>query len=305
MTEILKAWVGPLANARVCAAVVAGGGEVLAEISGANAIVWVGYESTTPQDIRALLTDSIKWVQLDSAGVDDWIDVVDSDRVWTSAKGAYADDVAEQAVAFVLAAARQLTASARRDSWGSPEGRRLRGATVTIVGGHGAIGSAVARLLEPFGVRVVLVGRTPQENSPYASVRAADLLDSLSSTDYLVICAPLTPQTRGLIGVDALSALPNDAWVINVGRGAIVDTKALVGALDAGTIGGACLDVTDPEPLDDQHPLWGRDNVLITPHVANPWSQHFEPLAQIVQQNVSRFVSGQDLVGQISCQRGY
>ena len=127
----------------------------------------------------------------------------------------------------------------------------------------------------------------------------------LRASDYLVLAAPLTASTRGLVGARELDLLGPDGWLVNVGRGAVVDTDALVGALASGRLGGACLDVTEPEPLPDGHPLWSLPNALVTPHAANPWQDHFAALAVRVEENLRRFRDGLPLVGLIDLGRGY
>jgi phosphoglycerate dehydrogenase-like enzyme len=120
-----------------------------------------------------------------------------------------------------------------------------------------------------------------------------------------VLAAPLTDQTRGLIGERELDLIGPDGWLVNVARGPIVQTDALVAALREERLGGACLDVTDPEPLPDGHPLWDFENVLVTPHVANPPDLEIDLLAARVAENVRRFAAGQSLTGQIDPGLGY
>jgi phosphoglycerate dehydrogenase-like enzyme len=121
------------------------------------------------------------------------------------------------------------------------------------------------------------------------------LHEALSRTDYLVLCCPLTPETRGLIDEAAFGTLSPDAVLVNIARGAVVDTDALVTTLRRGRLGGAALDVTDPEPLPDDHPLWSFDDVLITPHTAGATPKYYERLADIVAENVRRLADGRPL----------
>ena len=129
--------------------------------------------------------------------------------------------------------------------------------------------------------------------------------DLLERSDYVVLCAPLTPETTGLIGERELALLGPAGVLVNVGRGALVDTEALVAALRDGRLRGALLDVTDPEPLPDGHPLWSEPRALITPHVANTRAQLDAALAQRVEQNVARFRAGEPLIGVIDPAAGY
>jgi phosphoglycerate dehydrogenase-like enzyme len=270
----------------------------------ARVVVW---HTGEPAEARAHLHEGIEWVQLDSAGVDRWIGtgILDERRTWTSARDAYAADVAEHAVALVLAAARRLPQTARDRRWSGVGGDRLAGRTVGLVGA-GAIGREAIARLRPFGVRIVALtrsGRTVEGADD--SLPAARLEELLERSDYVVLAAPLTHETRGLVGRRELERLRPDAWLVNVGRGALVDTDALVWALAKGAIGGACLDVTDPEPLPDDHLLWTFDNVLVTPHVANPPGTAEEPLARLVEENVRRFAAGEELLSVVDVERGY
>jgi phosphoglycerate dehydrogenase-like enzyme len=121
------------------------------------------------------------------------------------------------------------------------------------------------------------------------------LHEALARTDCLVLCCPLTEETRGLVGEAEFTTLSSDAVLVNVARGAVVETDALVSALRRGRIGGAALDVTDPEPLPDDHPLWGFDDVLVTPHTAGATPEYYERLADLVADNVRRIGDGRQL----------
>ena len=121
----------------------------------------------------------------------------------------------------------------------------------------------------------------------------------------MVVGAPNTPDTKALIGARELELMPSHAWIVNIARGPLIDTDALVAALAAGAIGGAGLDVTDPEPLPDGHPLWTEPRALITPHSANPASLLIPHLAERVGENVRRYAAGEELIGLIDVPRGY
>jgi phosphoglycerate dehydrogenase-like enzyme len=277
-------------------AITAAGGRI-GPLAEADAVVWLEWDSNT-FDLE--LPDRVRWVQLPSAGVENWLDTIDSDRVWTSAAGAYAMPVAEHTLALLLAGARRLADCARADTWTDPPARPLDGSTVAIVGA-GGIGRALIRLLAPFDVDVLAVTRRGRDGT----LPADRLPEVLPVAHHVVIAAPATAQTRHVIGAAELEAMREDAWLVNVARGSLVDTYALVAALAAGSIAGAALDVTDPEPLPDGHPLWSEPRALITPHVANPGVTARRYMAPLVQENVTRFANGDPLLSVVDLEAGY
>lgn len=265
---------------------------------------------TDPFDAGALASllaeaPGVAWVQLPFAGVDQFVSQVDRSRTWTSTKGAYSDPVAEHALALGLAGLRQLPGRARASHWGRPGGHRLMGGRVTVLGGGGIARGFIA-LLSPFFVDVTVVRKHPDPVPGAGLVVGPDRLhDALPGADLVVIALALTPETTGMIASPELDLMESHAWLVNVGRGAHVVTDDLVGALTASQIGGAALDVTDPEPLPDGHPLWHLDNCLITPHTANTWEMAEPLFAARVRENVSRFGAGQPLVGVVDPVLGY
>jgi len=177
------------------------------------------------------------------------------------------------------------------DEWQPVSPGELAGSTVTVVG-LGAIGTAIAERLEPFGVTTVGVRRTPDSGGATDEVIGPERLhDALARSAFVVLCCPLTDSTRGLIDEEALATLPPEAVIVNVARGEVIETDVLVEYLRRGWIGGAVLDVTDPEPLPDDHPLWGLDDVLLTPHSAGATPKYYDRLADIVADNVDRLES--------------
>ena len=294
---------GPGAST-VADAVVAGGGEVVAPAE-AQALVWL--DPRDPQGLTDTLAahPALEWVQLPWAGIEPYVDVLDDKRIWTCGKGVYARPVAEHALALALAGMRGVAHYARQRSWSPPRGRNLVGARVTVLGG-GGIAQELLALLRPFDARVTVVRRHPAAmDGAEEVVGQQQLHDALADSDLVVVALALTPQTRGIIDAAALAAMPAHAWLVNVARGAHVDTDALVAALRAGRLGGAALDVTDPEPLPDDHPLWSLENAIITPHVGNTPEMGLALLAERIEQNVARWAAGEPLLGPVDVDLGY
>ena len=224
-------------------------------------------------------------------------DLAAHDVAVTTAGGVHVPNVAEQAVGFVLTFARGLHDAWRRQErreWRVTDPGELAGSTVTVVG-LGAIGTGIAERLAPFGVETVGVRHSPEKGGPCDEVVGYDELhDAIARSAYVVLACPLTEETEGLIDEAALHALPTDAVLVNVARGGVVDTDALVAMLRSGGIRGAALDVTDPEPLPEDHPLWNFGNVQITPHSAGRTPAYHDRLADIVAENARRLVADED-----------
>ncbi|QLH77736.1 D-2-hydroxyacid dehydrogenase [Halosimplex rubrum] len=225
----------------------------------------------------------------------------------TNASGVHGPNIAEQVIGWLLGFARRLDEGWRRErehTWQHFRGGEFQGSTVTVVG-MGAIGEAVVERLAGFSVETIGARYSPEKGGPTDEVvgftdREA-FQGALSRSEYVVVAAPLTDETRGLVGDGELSAMPTEAVLVNVGRGPIVDTEALVDAIRGNKLGGAALDVTDPEPLPADHPLWEFDNVRITPHNAGSTPKYWERLADILTENVERIDDGQsdDLRNQV------
>ncbi len=289
------------------AAVLAGGGTV-AELSGSTrGLVWRDFGRGA--DLAAVLDahPSIGWVQLPLAGVERFARTL-SDHpgvLWTSAKGAFAQPVAEHALALALALLRQLPKRILATSWGDSSGTSLYGLRVLIVGA-GGIAHELISLLRPFGVTVTVVRRGPGE-VPGAdrTVTAEHFLDVLPEADVVVIAAAATAETRNLVGETELRIMKDTAILVNIARGSLVDTDALAGALASRQIAGAGLDVTNPEPLPDGHPLWEEPNAIITPHTADT-PEMVEPLlAERVRANVAAFLGDGRFEGRVDPVAGY
>ncbi|QCQ93262.1 D-isomer specific 2-hydroxyacid dehydrogenase family protein [Rhodococcus sp. SGAir0479] len=301
--------IGPTTDPLLCDAVARGEAEP-APLDAADALVWAGND---PAEFPAELPASIRWVQLPSAGVEEWFaaGVIQSHPqvLWTSAAGAFSATVAEHAFAMLLAGVRALPEHLAATTWRQRDFfdkvGTLRGARVAIIGA-GGIGRALIPMLAAVGATVVAVNRSGRPVHGAAETVPADRVDDVfGRVDHVVVAAPATGATRHLVGRDQLAALHTRSWVVNVARGSLVDTDALVEALRDNRIGGAGLDVTDPEPLPDGHPLWSLPNAIVTPHDSNPPSVRKPAYAEHVADNVRRFVRGEDLVAEIDPEAGY
>lgn len=209
----------------------------------------------------------------------------------TNASGVHGPNIAEHVIGWLLTFVRRLDEGIRRQTrseWRHFQAAgELRGSTVTVVG-LGAVGTAVVNRLDPFGVETIGVRYTPEKGGPTDDVIGFDDIESaLVRTDFLVLACPLSETTIGLMDANALDALPPNAFLVNVSRGEVVDTDALVTAIQRGQLGGAALDVTDPEPLPEDHPLWNFENVFITPHVAGYTPKYWTRRADILARNVA------------------
>jgi phosphoglycerate dehydrogenase-like enzyme len=284
-----------------------GGGVPVGIEADADALVWLKPDDMDGLRAALATAGSARWVQLPFAGVERLASagLFDPGRAWTSAKGAYAEPVAEHALALALAGLRQLRRRITARSWGKPAGISLYDQPVTILGG-GGITTSLLGLLAPLRTAATVVRNRP-ETVPGAArtVGQADLHAALADAQVVFLALALTPSTEHIIGRAELAAMRPDAWLVNVARGRHVDTAALVDALTEGTIGGAALDVTDPEPLPDGHPLWDLERCIITPHTADTTEMIVPLLARRIRDNVARFAAGEPLVGQVDPALGY
>jgi phosphoglycerate dehydrogenase-like enzyme len=273
-------------------------------------------------------TPSLRWLQVLSAGVEH---IVGEEPSWpseitlTNARGAYATSIAQYTIAAILRVAEKVDRRREQQVAGrwpdGPEddllGDSVRGKTLVIVG-YGGIGREIARLAAAHGMRVIAVKANPSvlADDGYRPAGIGDpdgsiperiagidaLADVAAEADYVSITLPLTARSRGVVSRQVLAALPDHAWLINTGRGPVVDETALAEILAAGSIGGAVLDVFGEEPLPPSSPFWGLPNVVITPHVSGA-SSHELPM--LVAENIRRFVAGEPLLNRVDPERGY
>ncbi|WP_144715577.1 D-isomer specific 2-hydroxyacid dehydrogenase family protein [Curtobacterium pusillum] len=292
-------------------AVASAGGTVAALGPDTAGLVWL--DPRDPAGLAAALDDApgVGWVQLPFAGVDAFASLIAShgDRVlFTSAKGAYAEPVAEHALALTLGTLRVLQKRARARSWATePEGVSLYGRNVVVIGA-GGIAQEYIRLLAPFEVSVTVVRRSSDPVPGADRTVTTDALDEvLPDADVVMIAAAMTSGTAKLFGPHQFAIMRPSARLVNIARGGLVDTDALVQALRDGSIAAAGLDVTDPEPLPDGHPLWDEPGAIITPHQADTPEMVAPLLAERVRANTEAFLggAGEGFVGVVDPVAGY
>jgi phosphoglycerate dehydrogenase-like enzyme len=298
--------IGPEREGFAVDAVTAGGGTPADADAAAEGLVWLAPADTAGLR-RALDATGARWVQLSAAGVElaAAAGLFDAERTWTSAKGLYAEPVAEHALTLALASLRVLRERVTATTWGRAAGESLYDQPVTIVGG-GGITASLLKLLAPFRVAATVVRRTANPVPCAArTVATGDLMSALPDAKVVFLALALTPETERIIGAVQLAAMGPGSRLINVARGRHVDTSALVAALDNGVIAGAGLDVTDPEPLPDGHPLWTQRRCIITPHTADTPEMTTGPLARRIRDNVANLAAGRPLEGLIDPAAGY
>jgi phosphoglycerate dehydrogenase-like enzyme len=260
----------------------------------------------------------LEWVHLTAAGVGPILfpELVESPVVVTNSRGLHAASMAEHALGVLLAFARKLHLArdeqhrrrwAQDGLWTEPPAfAELRGSTLGLVG-LGAVGSAIAERARAFGMRVVAVRRRPAaEPAPAHEQWGRDRLDDLlAAADWVVLAAPRTEETRGLIGARELARMKPAAVLVNLGRGDLVDEPALVEALRSGRIAGAGLDVFSDEPLPVESPLWAMPQVLVTPHVSGLGPRYWERALEIFAANLERHLDGRPLLNVVDKRAGY
>ena len=249
----------------------------------------------------------LRWVQASMAGAGEPTEragLVGTDVIVTTASRIYSPPLAEFALLGMLVHAKQLD-RLRRDqrerAWREGPTGTLEGKTLCIVG-TGSIGSAVARRTKPFGLRILGVKRTVREDDAawdYADdlYETARLHEALAEADYVVLTLPATPETVGLIDAEALAATKPGAYLVNIGRGKVVYEAALVSSLEAGGLSGAALDVFETEPLPESSPLWGMENVIVSPHSTDLTPETINSKqAELFGENLRRYLAGEDLI---------
>jgi len=258
------------------------------------------------------------WVQVYSSGVENCVSIPDmrtGNKILTNGQRIGSPALAEHAIAMMMALVRGLDvyhANQLKGAWqrnaelGSGEFMEIEGRTILVVG-LGGIGSQVARRAHGLGMRVIATRNSSRQGPDYVDYvgLSDELLVLAAKADVVINTAPLTDQTRGIFDAAFFAAMKPTAYFVSVGRGASTVTDDLISALETGQIAGAGLDVTDPEPLPEGHPLWSAPRVLISPHTAGRSDKSRDRLYLLVQENLRRYVAGEPLLSVVDIERGY
>ncbi len=282
--------------------------EALAHIADADALIgWC-------RDDLLAAGKNLIWVQIFSAGADRCVDVrgiSDNRVVLTNMQKMSSPAIGEHAIAMSMSLARNLPLYARRmpagawDRSGTQGMQTLAGKTMLVIG-LGGIGTEAARTAAALGMRVFATRNSSREGPEFVERvgLSSELLELAAEADFVVNALPLTDATRGMLDAEFFAALKTGSVFVNVGRGGTVVTADLLVALESGQVSAAGLDVTDPEPLPPEHPLWQRDDVIITPHVSGSGGSR-EPHTVLLKENLRRFAAGERLLNVVDPARGY
>ena len=277
---------------------------------GATAIVVIRMMRSSIIEEALSQNPGITWVQLPYAGVESFLPVARKypDVTFTSAKGSYAPPVAEHALALTLALLRHLPERIRATSWGTSYGSTLDGANVVIVGG-GGIGQELVRLFATWQTTITVVRRsTDPVPGADRTVTSDQLNNVLPDADVVVLAAAATPETNHMFTAEQFNLMDPQAVLVNIARGSLINTDDLVETLANHQIRGAGLDVTDPEPLPDGHPLWAEPNCIITPHTADTAEMVIPLLDDRIVSNLTSLADGKTpdtLEGLVDVDAGY
>jgi phosphoglycerate dehydrogenase-like enzyme len=281
----------------------------------ADTDVFIGWSLRPEQFVAAR---KLKWIHSPAAAVHQLMfpELIHSSVVVTNSTGVHGPVVAEHAIAVLLALAKRLPQAMRyqaKKQWSQeqlwnqrPRPREVDGATVAVIG-MGGIGGEFTRRAKAMGMRVLAVRENPAKGAGGADevFSSSQIDDVLPQADYVLLCTPVTSATTGLMDAARLKKMRTDSYLINVGRGPLMDEAALIEALKANRIAGAALDVFEEEPLPRESPFWALDNVLITPHTAavteRLWERHFA----LIVENLNRFLAGKPLLNKVDKKRGY
>jgi len=265
-----------------------------------DALVTLAYE-------EAFTDAGLDWIHSVQAGVDrfPFEDLEASEIILTNSTGIHGPSVGETVVGYMLTLARRLHVYLRNqetNTWAHPPWNApstIEGRTVCVVG-LGTLGRGIATRADALGMDVTGVKRTVEDVPGVDRVYPADdLLDAVEGADFVALACPLTEETHHLVDAEVLDRMDDDAYLINVARGSVVDEPALIDALDAGEIRGAALDVFETEPLPDDSPLWDFEEVLLTPHRSGSTVDYFRLVGDIVRENVEHLDAGEELTNRV------
>lgn len=285
------------------------GGQLLSEIRDAEVFFPLSGHSFTPEVLNAGV--SLRWVHLSSAGVEHALypELMQRPIVLTNGAGVYSIPIAEHVLAMMLALSRRVPEMVRaqdRGEWTGLRGGELHGATALIVG-VGGIGARVAALCKAFGMHVVGTRRRAETPTPDVDtvLPTSELRSALPDADWVIVCAPLTPETRHIIGAAELALMKPTVRIINIARGGLIDENAMIEALEAGRIAGAGLDVFDEEPLPPDSPLWKLPQVIVSPHSGGSSPHSLARTLELFQDNLRRYLAGEPLRNVVNKRAGY
>lgn len=291
------------------------GHEMVEDIGVADVLLFNSF----PKDFPQSLPDNIKLIQYAFAGVDHLrkagilAECTKRGVRWANAGGLYADSVAESALALMLSAAHMHPHVSKRATWmyneADEQTKWLHGGKKVLLIGAGRIGEQLIRFLAPFAPEITAVNKSGRDvagaHITLSFEEFAADTKLVADADFVVVIAPLTDQTQDMIGADFFSNMKESAIFVNVGRGGIVQTNALADALESHEIFAAGIDVVSPEPLPDDHRLWGLDNVVITPHVATTMERTRTLLGPLAVDNLAAYEAGQPLPTEVDATAGY
>lgn len=281
-----------------------------------DAEVLIGW-SLRPEQFK--IATKLRWIHSPAAAVHQLMfpELVNSDIIVTNGSPVHGLVVAEHVLAFIFALAKRFPQAIQhqlKHSWGQqamweafPRTREVAGATVGLIG-VGSIGGNVAKHAASLGMRVIAVREDPDKPKPEGVETVfgpPGLPQLLAQSDYVVLSTPVTPQTKGLMNMDRIAMMKRDAYLINVGRGPLIDEEALIRALREKKIAGAALDVFVEEPLPPDSPLWDLENLFITPHTAGLTEKLWERQYAFISDNLRRYLNGQPLIAVVDKKRGY
>jgi D-3-phosphoglycerate dehydrogenase len=270
-----------------------------------NADVYCGHAKVPIDWEEVVRRKRLRWIQSSAAGMDHCLvpPVIESDIIVTSASGVLSDQVAEHTLGLIIGFWRSFPTFFRQQQQHDFVRRPTRELTRSTVGivGLGGVGRRLVELLRPFHVRILATDMFPIDKPEGVDeLWGPDKLDKmLPEVDTLILAAPLNESTEGMIGSEQITRMKSNALLVNAARGPLVVTDELVDALESGYLAGVVMDVTDPEPLPKDHPLWDMPNVTITPHVAGQYRWRIDNMTRLLCENLRRYYAGLPLINRL------